>query len=362
MGSTADHETPEEHSTVPLLVCARVIDLAETFAEVLAQLSPFLLLGFAAAGLLHAMVPTRWLGWALGGSGAGPITRAALIGIPLPLCSCGVIPVAVELRKQGAGRGATTSFLISTPETGVDSVSVSIAVLHPLMVVFRPLAALFTAIISGFAVERLTSGPDEVDDGGSCAHHDTGEEFRAGPKGFLGGMRYAFVDLFADVGLYLMPAVLVTAVIMSFIDPQTVPELVPGRFLQMLLLLVAGVPLYVCAAAATPVAAALILAGFSPGAVLVFLLAGPATNLITISAAVKTLGRSGAAVYCASIAVVSLAFGALLDLLYDQLQIESTASAGGSHDHLGWVHWTSAGIMAALVLWHTVRRLRKGRA
>ena len=334
-------------------------ELAKNFVEVLAQLSPFMLLGFAAAGLLHAVVPTRWLSWALGGAGIGPITRAAFLGIPLPLCSCGVVPVAVELRRQGAGRGATTSFLISTPETGVDSVAVSVALLHPVMVVFRPLAALCTAIIAGFAVERLTTGPDEVGGDSGCAHGHGGEELRAGPKGFLGGMRYAFVDLFADVGLYLMPAVLVTALIMSFVDPHAVPEVVPDRFLQMLLLLVAGVPVYVCAAAATPIAAALILAGFSPGAVLVFLLAGPATNLITISAAVKTLGRSGAAVYCAAIAVVSLACGAALDLLYDSLQLEPTAAAGVVHGGLGWIQWASASVLTALVAWHLVRRVRK---
>lgn len=339
-----------------------MIELVQTFAAVLAQLSPFLLLGFVAAGLLHAVVPSRWLMWAMGGTGKGPIVRAALIGIPLPLCSCGVIPVAVELRKQGAGRGATTSFLISTPETGVDSISVSVAVLHPLMVVFRPLAALVTAVVTGLAVERMTTGPEPAAPEGDCCHHDAATELQAGSKGLLGGLRYAFVDLFGEVGMYLMPAVLVTAVLTTYLTPGAIPDVVPGRGLQMLILLVAAIPVYVCAAAATPVAAALILAGFSPGAALVFLLAGPATNLVTISAAVMTLGRAGAAVYCISIAVISLAFGVLLDLLYDGLQIEPTAAVGGFHDHLGPLHWASAGVVCALVLWHAVRKIRKARA
>lgn len=339
-----------------------MIELIETFGAVLAQLSPYLLIGFAAAGLLHAVVPSRWLMWAMGGRGKGPILRAAVIGIPLPLCSCAVIPVAVELRKQGAGRGATTAFLISTPETGVDSISVSVAVLHPLMVVFRPLAALVTAVTAGLLVERFTAETTASEPEGSCCHHDASTELRSGSKGLLGGMRYAFVDLFGEVGMYLMPAILVTALLTMFLTPGAVPEVVPGRGLQMLVLLAIAIPVYVCAAAATPVAAALILAGFSPGAALVFLLAGPATNLVTISAAVKTLGRDGAVVYTATIAVVSLAFGALLDLLYDALQIEPSASTGEFHDHLGWPHWASAGVMLALVLWHLVLRIRKARS
>lgn len=337
-------------------------DVAVTFAEVLAQLAPFLLLGFVAAGLLHAFVPARWLMRAVGGSGAGPILRAALIGIPLPLCSCGVVPVAVELRRRGAGRGATTSFLVSTPETGVDSISTSFAVLHPLMVVFRPLAALFTAVITGLAVERLTNSPEPpaAEQDAHCCHSSAEDEIDAGAKGLLGGMRYAFVDLFGEVGMYLMPAVLVTALLTVFIDvPSVVTEAVPSPFMQMLIILVAGIPVYVCAAAATPVAAALMLAGFSPGAALVFLLAGPATNLVTISAAVQTLGRAGAAVYVVTIAAVSLAFGALLDLLYAQLDIAPTASTGHFHEHLGWLQWTCAAIITAMVAWHVVRKLRR---
>ena len=338
-----------------------MIEIVETFAEVLAQLAPFLLLGFIAAGLLHAFVPARWLMRAVGGNGTGPIVRAALIGIPLPLCSCGVVPVAVELRRRGAGRGATTSFLVSTPETGVDSISTSFAVLHPLMVIFRPVAALFTAVLTGFAVERLTKGPaTEVEHDPHCCHADAEKEIDGGAKGLLGGMRYAFVDLFGEVGLYLMPAVLVTALLTVFIDvPGYVTESVPSPFLQMLLLLVAGIPVYVCAAAATPVAAALILAGFSPGAALVFLLAGPATNLITISAAVQTLGKAGAVVYTLTIAVVSLLFGLLLDLLYHQFEIAPTASAGHAHDHLGWLQWGCAVLIVAMVLWHLMRRMRR---
>ncbi len=334
-----------------------------TTAEVLGRIAPFLLLGFVVAGLLHAFVPGRWLQRAVGGTGAGPIVRAALVGIPLPLCSCGVIPVAVELRKRGAGRGASTSFLVSTPETGVDSIATSAAVLHPLMVVFRPLAALVTAVATGFAVERWTTGPEvaapEHGDDHHCCH-SAEDELSTVPRGFVGGMRYAFVDLFGEVAVYLVPAVLITAVLTAFLEPDFVSGIVSSHWLQMLILLVAGIPVYVCAAAATPVAAALIVAGFSPGAALVFLLAGPATNLVTISAAASMLGKAGAVVYVVTVAAVSLGFGVLLDVLYESFSIAPKESAGQFHEHTGWLNWVAAGIVALLVAWHIGRRLRKG--
>ena len=337
-----------------------MLDVLETFAHVLAQLSPFLLLGFGIASLLHAYVPRSWLTRLVGGSGLGPILRAAAVGLPLPLCSCGVIPVAVELRKRGASRGATTSFLISTPETGVDSVAASAAVLHPLMVVFRPLAALFTAVVTGLAVERFSKPPEttEEDAGGHCCHSSPESELDGQRLGFWGGLRYGFVDLFGEVSVYLLPAVLITALLTVLIEPATVESVVPSRALQMVVLLVLSVPIYVCAAAATPVAAGLILAGFSPGAALVFLLAGPATNLVTISTAAKTVGRGGAMVYLVCVASISVAFGVLLDAIFDYARIEASAAASPVHEHLGWLQWTSAGIIGALVIWHLFRKLR----
>ena len=341
-----------------------MIDLLQTTAEVMARLAPYLLLGFVVAGVLHALVPTQLLVGNLGGAGLGPVVRAAVVGVPLPLCSCSVVPVAVELRKRGAGRGATTAFLISTPETGVDSIATSVAVLHPLMVVFRPLAALITAVVSGLLVEKFSDDPAPAAAAGDCCHHDGAAELTGGPKGLLGGMRYAFVDLFGEVAPYLIPAVVLTALLTVFIEvPRSVTEFIAEPWQQMLVLLVLGVPVYVCAAAATPVAAALILAGFSPGAALVFLLAGPATNLMTVSAVVTNLGRSAALWYCGAIAVISLAFGALLDAIYHYAALEPVAGTAVAHEHTGWLEWASAALIGGLVAWHLWRRwLRPGNA
>lgn len=334
-----------------------VTTLVQGFALVLAQIAPFLLLGFFVAGMLHAFVPRSLLARAMGGTGPGPIIRAALVGIPLPLCSCSVIPVAVEIKKRGAGRGATTAFLVSTPETGVDSISTSVAVLHPLMVIFRPIAAMLTAVVAGLAVERFSEEPpDEEGEKGGCCHHAADTEESA--RGLWGGMRYAFVDLFAEISVYLVPAILITAVLTAVVPLEFADSIGPS-WLQMLILLVAGIPIYVCATAATPIAAALVLAGFSPGAALVFLLAGPATNLVTITTVAKTLGRRGAWIYVLCVASVSLVCGVALDLLFSILEIEPGAAAISTHEHVGLLAWVSSILLVGLIVWHLALRIRK---
>ena len=148
------------------------------------------------------------------------MVRAAMVGIPLPLCSCSVIPVAVELRNRGASRGATTAFLVSTPETGVDSIATSVAVLHPLMVIFRPLAAMLTAVLAGLAVERYSQGPVVAGDAeGDCCHDGSGEVEATDARGFWEGMKYAYGDLFAAISVYLIPAILITALLTTILAP-----------------------------------------------------------------------------------------------------------------------------------------------
>ena len=325
----------------------------ETFLGVLTQLSPYLLLGFFVAGLLHAFVPQSLLARALGGKGMGAIFRGAAIGVPLPLCSCSVIPVATTLRDRGAGRGATASFLVSSPETGVDSISASAAMLHPLMVVARPLAAFCTGIATGFAVERFSQPPPPTTAPSSC--HESADEIEQAPRGILGGMRYAFVDMFAELGIWLLPALLVTALLTTVFDPGDVASAFSSQWLQMLILLALGIPLYVCATAATPVAAALITAGFSPGSALVFLLVGPATNLATIGAAIRILGKKGAFIYCTIIVLLSIGFGLILDAICRGFEFRPSAMAVPHNAHAGLIEWMSTSAILILVCWHLVR-------
>jgi len=327
----------------------------------LANMAPYLLLGFVAAGLLHAFVPRTLLTRAMGGEGLGPISRASLLGVPLPLCSRSVIPVAVELRRQGAGRGATAAFMVSTPETGVDSISSSVAVLHPILVVFRPLAAMVTAIATGLAIERFTPD-DQVGQASNAGHckHDASAQVSEGRRGILGGLRYAFDDLLGEITPYLIPALLVTAALGVFLSPAALSDVGISPWLQRLIILAAGIPVYVCATSATPVAAAMIVAGISPGAALVFLLAGPATNLITISAVRQSLGTSAAIWYTTVVATLSYTFGSALDYIWSTQSYEAAPAARLFHQHeLSTVHWTASVFLGGLMVWHIGRKLKR---
>ena len=265
--------------------------------------------------------------------------------------------MAAELKQRGASRGAVTAFLVATPETGVDSILASAAVLHPLMVVFRPLAAIASALVAGLLVERLSDGPTQT-----AAEHDCcAAQVDEPRKGLLAGMRYAFVDLFDEVGTFLLPALLVTALLTTVIHPGDLSHYVSSRWLQMAILLIAGIPVYVCATAATPVAAALIAGGFSPGSALVFLLVGPATNVVTIVAAAKMLGRRGAVIYVSSVALVSVVAGILLDLIIGNIPTTELAHLEHDHSHLPWWEWASAAVLLVLIGRVFAKKLRARR-
>ncbi len=334
---------------------------------VLVEAAPWLILGFAAAGLVQAFVSTEAVGAHLGGKGFGPVVRAALWGIPLPLCSCGVLPAAMGLRKQGATKGATVSFLISTPETGVDSIAVTYALMDPLMTVWRPLSALVTAVVAG-VVETVVGTRDEVapasgskvgcacdsasevgcasdlkvgcaSDSGSKIGTASdlkagcGEEVSSGKNKeslaarLAAGLKYGFVELLWEIAPWLAVGIVAAGAISALVPQGWLEAGLGGGFVAMLVMLVAGVPMYICATASTPVAAALILKGLSPGAALVFLLVGPATNVATLIAVGKSLGLGASLRYLASIALSALAMGVALDWVYSSLEMTATVAA-----------------------------------
>ncbi|MEM9382662.1 MAG: SO_0444 family Cu/Zn efflux transporter [Planctomycetota bacterium] len=373
---------------------------------VLAESGPYLLVGFVLAGLLAVLVPTRWVAKRLGGDDVKSVATAAVIGVPVPLCSCSVIPTATQLRRSGASRGATTSFLIATPETGVDSIGATWALMDPLMTIVRPLAAFVTAFSSGVAVnllgrgrseserESLESAEDAPADGEApavphCHMHAAAETAEApaehdhGSHGHAGhdhaghdhshdadgdgsvprrALRYAFGTLLDD----LTPWFLVGFALSAAIVVAVPDEFFAGTFLTgwaaMFGMLIAGVPLYVCATASTPIAAAMMAKGLEPGAALVFLLAGPATNVATILVVRNLLGKRALVAYLVSIAVVSLLIGALVNALYPLLGFDPTDMdvQPGAMDH-GVVANVSGAILA-LLLARSAWRLRLDRS
>jgi len=315
--------------------------LKETFSLLLDS-SPYILFGILVAGLLRMFLSTDYVGRNLGKGRFKPVFKAALLGIPIPLCSCGVLPAAASLKKQGASTGATTAFLISTPESGVDSIAISWALLDPIMTVARPLVAFLTAFIAGvsqslFGEDRKPekASPDNgcpVDgccDGSDCDpvvhnnHHSLIEKLAA-------GMRYAFGELWGDLAGWFAVGLILAGFITVAVPDEVVTSYLGGGILSMFFMLLVGVPLYICATASTPIAAALILKGVSPGAALVFLLVGPATNIASLSVLVGLLGRKAVGIYLCAIAGVSVLAGLFLDQIYSLSGITARAVVGSA--------------------------------
>lgn len=484
---------------------------------VLVDSAIYILFGFFIAGLLKAYLPTEFIARHLGGEAitkagkakrsiVAPVFKAALFGVPLPLCSCGVIPAAAGLREQGASKGATTAFLIATPETGVDSMTVTYGLLDPIMTFIRPLSAFITSVAAGIAVDVFDKNGDKngdkndskKDDGNttvptsscccsepkpepkpivapsacccsepkpepkpapstSCCCSETKApsqgafasqmftapvaapmekaELKAEPaptsscccstkepeiivpvstcccsepkpepkpvvaptsscccseskveptpapvsscccsepkpapttssccssqktpakatvfEKFKIGMDFAYGKLISDIGIWLLLGITLAALISVFIPEDMFTDRVTG-FAGMIVMMAIGIPMYVCATASTPIAAAFALKGISPGAALVFLLAGPATNVATITVVAKMLGKRAAVIYVTTIGVMTLLIGVLVNFLYASLGLSVTNWVSGSaSDHHGPLSEVAAVILVILIL------------
>lgn len=333
---------------------------------VLAEMAPYLLLGFAVAGLLSVLIRPEMVERHLGGGRLLSVVKAAAFGVPLPLCSCGVIPVASSLRKHGAGRGATTAFLISTPQTGIDSLLVTFSLLGGVFAIFRAAAALVSGVFGGALVEWLDREPARPPErSGGLAPCDPARTDVCGPTappvctdaccsqvGRTGELRramaYGFVDLPRDIALHLLIGLALAALISVLIPEDFFSERVSPGLGQMLVMLALGIPVYVCATASVPIAAALILhAGVSPGAALVFLMTGPATNAATLLTLHHTMGRRTAGLYLVSVAVSALASGLLLDAFFTGAGLQ--ARAGTAWEVPAWVQTISAVVLLAVL-------------
>ena len=287
---------PEVASTV----WNQAIAIAQESWGVLGQMAPYLLFGFVIAGALSVWVSPAWVERRLGGQGLRGVFLASLLGVPLPLCSCGVIPVSASIRRHGAGRGATTAFLISTPQTGVDSIAVTYAMFGWLYAVFRPLAALATGMVGG-VLAQLVEPDGAKPDGHRSAPSPCREACCTtdGGSRAIQAVRYGLVTLPRDIGLPLLIGVVIAGAIGALVPPQALQPYLGGGVVAILLAMAAGLPIYVCATASVPLAAGLMHLGASPGAALAFLIAGPATNAATLSVVWKLLGRRTVAVYLA---------------------------------------------------------------
>ena len=315
------------------------------------ELAPWLLLGAAVAGALHVLMPGDFIRRHLGGRGAWTTVKAAVVGVPMPLCSCAVIPTGLGLRRDGAGRGAAVSFLISTPQTGVDSVTVTAAFLGWPFALFKLAAAFVTGVVGGLWANA--GDPDPEDAGpapAATASTPAGGRLRA-------AWDFAVGDLLRMIWRWLVFGILVSALITVAIEPGALDMSgLGGGLAAMALSLVVALPLYVCATASVPIAAALVHAGLPTGAALVFLMAGPATNIATIGAVGRVLGWRTAAIYLATIIVGSVGLGLVYDLF---IGFEAVDLGHGAHDHGAWWAIASAVVLCALLAWFAVGDLRR---
>lgn len=343
--------------------------MAGSIGDTLMEASFYLLLGLLAAGIVKAWVNEQKILRSIGQPDFSSVVKASLVGIPLPLCSCSVVPMAMSIREKGASKGATVSFLISTPETGVDSIAMTYAMMDPLMTVFRPFAAMTTALTAG-AIENTVSGksstlPNPLPDssiqkdcsGGycSCSEPASDKKSQFFFQKFRNALRYAFVDLLGDIVIYLIVGLVLSGMIAAMIPDDWFSQ--HPEWLIMLLMLVIGIPVYVCASASTPVAAALILKGISPGAALVFLLVGPATNLATIAIVYKMMGMRSAIIYLLTIMSLAVGLGVLLNVLYGIFQIQPSAMAVVENEFFSEpVQFIFALVLCILVVYHVIRK------
>ncbi len=369
----------------------RVIDIALAFWATLSEMAPWLIGGFLFAGVLSVFFKASQVQRHLGPGSRGGVWKAAVFGVPLPLCSCGVIPVSAGLYRQGASRGATSSFLLTTPQTGVDSIFATYAVMGPVYAVVRPVVALVNGLLGGYLIDGLDrrdaakaeAAAENADAvavslpmaGGCCGGGKetgadaVGESLAPEAGSCCGGagetagndsgwaktkavLRYGLVMLPADIAGSLLLGLSVAALLTALVPADALTPYLGGGLSAMLVAVVVGIPLYVCATGSIPIGLGLIAAGASPGAVLAFLIAGPATNAATVSVTWNLLGRRTGILYLVSVAVTAIGAGLLLDQFFPTLESLRLPESALEPHHMGldWVDHLWAGALMALLV------------
>lgn len=384
------------------------MELLTNFGQLFLISAPWLLLGLFIAGLINVYLPKNFLNKHLGEEGFLTTVKAALIGAPMPLCSCGVIPAALGLRRAGASKSATTAFLVSTPETGVDSITVSYVLLGPFMAIIRPIAAIISAIVAGVLVgsekkptevtaeslpekntQAVTSAccstkakveveavktsccstkteaepavksccaktPEPVKK--SCCAKTDANTANAGTTNqshwakFSQAVAYSSTSLLADTAKWLLIGLFFAALVQTYVPENFFLQWGNG-ILAMVVVILVSIPMYICATASTPIAAGLLLSGVSPGAVLVFMLAGPATNVATLGIVAKELGRRAIVAYLVGVIGVAVLFGLLTDYLVEHYGIVVAPMLGEHHEILPqWFMYMTSFVLAGLLL------------
>jgi len=311
------------------------------------EMAIYLVFGFLVAGILHVLFPDSIVRKHLGKGTFGSVIKSTLFGIPLPLCSCGVVPVATSFRRSRASKGSVVSFLISTPQVGADSFLITYSLIGWVFAIFRIVAALITSFFAGILINIFDREPGQNQDTGESSA-DTTTSYKDRISSLPGYMEY---ELFGSIANYLVIGIIIAGLIGVFVPDGFFETYLGNSFLSMMLMLVVGIPMYVCASASTPIAASLLMKGISPGAALVFLLTGPATNAISFSTVYKIVGKKSTVIYISSIAGVSLALGYLLNFFSGSLGIAS--GIVHHHDTIPfWLKITGSFLLTIMFIWY----------
>ena len=387
----------------------------EQILHIITEMAPYLLLGFLFAGLMHVFVPARFYTNYLADNSFRSVFYATLLGIPLPLCSCGVLPTALSLHKEGGSKGATTAFLIATPQTGVDSILATYSLMGLPMAVIRPIAALLTALFGGQMTNRMESGEKKEDreeetpnasmtehrheehccccheeekheehcccheeekheehcccheeekheeESCCCGHHHTQDSSRTSSsfkQRFVAAFRYAFVDMVDDIGSWLVAGLVVAALITVFVPNDFFAIFAGNTWLSMLIVLLISVPMYICATGSIPIAVALMLKGLSPGTAFVMLMAGPACNIASILLIRRQLGTRTLITYLGSIIIGAVATGIIIDQLLPAQWFAVSQDVACCHEgSASWLETACAIILILLLICSYMRKL-----
>lgn len=325
--------------------------------DLINEMSPYLLLGFLLAGLMHAFVPGTLYQRYLGGRSFRSVFNAALLGIPLPLCSCGVIPTAMSLYRQGASKGATVSFLIATPQTGVDSIIATYSLMGLPFALLRPLVALVTSLFGGWLVNFADRG-EAISAPATESRKSDSAPARTFVQKLGAALRYAFVDMMQDIGRWLVMGLVIAGLITVFVPESFFALFADNSLLSILLVLACAVPMYLCATGSIPIAVALMMKGLSPGTALVLLMAGPAVNAASILVINKVMGRRTLIFYLLSIVSGAVGFGLGIDYLLPREWFTSHLEAMHSccHDTPAYFNIACTVLLLLLLLNALIRR------
>ena len=329
-------------------------------------MAPYIIFGLFFAGILHELVPETLVSKHLGKDSIGSVIKATLFGVPLPVCSCGVIPLATSIKKSGASNGATLSFLISTPITGVDSILATYGMFGWAFTIYRVVTSMIISIIAGIlanftekkeldsslSTEMNMSVTSEDANSSSCNSSCSCESSTKKKFSFIAAMQYAFGTLLGDIASPLLFGLFLGALITVAVPSNLSEILIEYSWISYIIVIAISVPMYVCATASLPIAAGLMLAGVSPGAAFVFLSAGPATNTVTIGVVKKMLGSRILYIYLGTIIIGSVIFGFGLDYILEDVSIKDMIHMD---EEAGIIEWTSTVVLWSMVVYFIVK-------